>query len=300
MQIFYNLFSQLQKYFDGKGQELSWIIWVWSKVYLERLFVVFFSNWAHEHSTTEPNCTWSQPGKWIVFAKSIMNVFLTRSSLKEFFHTVRTFCHAWKQMLIVIFVKLVFCCFSILFGRCLSVWCLFLFLFILFHGSSFFVCFFAVLCVCLSLIYFFVSNFVALLFVCLLGFARLFCVLPLVTVTGGPRGPTFQWFLLTLRSRAHFFWVQVGVREVKQTIFDDQMRFPTTSLHVRVSTSPNFQHLGIFSINSWREFGTRVAFECGVALPKRLDPYAGLVGGFRIVARRLWDGNGGLTNYRTS
>jgi len=26
MQIFYNLFSQLQKYFDGKGQELSWII----------------------------------------------------------------------------------------------------------------------------------------------------------------------------------------------------------------------------------------------------------------------------------
>lgn len=31
MQIFYNLLSQLQKYFDGKGQELSWIIWVWSK-----------------------------------------------------------------------------------------------------------------------------------------------------------------------------------------------------------------------------------------------------------------------------
>lgn len=43
MQIFYNLFSQLQKYFDGKGQELSWIIWVWSKVYLERLFVVFLA-----------------------------------------------------------------------------------------------------------------------------------------------------------------------------------------------------------------------------------------------------------------
>lgn len=119
MQIFYNLFSQLQKYFDGKGQELSWIIWVWSKVYLERLFVVFFSNWAHEHSTTEPNCTWSQPGKWTVVAKSIMNVFLTRSSLKEFFHTVRTFCHAWKQMLIVIFVKLFF----FVFLYCLAVVC---------------------------------------------------------------------------------------------------------------------------------------------------------------------------------
>ena len=79
--------------------------------------------------------------------------------------------------------------------------------------------------------------------------------------------------------------------------FHDQMRFPTTSLHVRVSTSPTFSTLESSALthegNSARVLPLSVA-----TLPKRLDPYEGLI----LVSNCVGDFGMEMvfTNYRTS
>lgn len=240
-----------------------------------------FSNWPHELSTTEPNCAWSQPGKWIVVAKSIVNVFLTRSSLKEFFHTVRTFCHAWKQMMIVIFVKLL---------------CFFVFLFCLAVVWPYCVCFCLFSFCCMVLRFLFVSLlFFAFAFSLMLldasfhvFFCFKFCCI-------------FVWFVLLdcfsccpwwSLFRQYFngrFWAQVCVRELKQTKMYFQMR---NNNFCKLRFSPaQLSSLESCSHNSWREFGTRVAFECG-NVAKEVGSIWGALFWFWCLCWRLWDGNG--------